>query len=348
MLGSLLSAFLHADFRGVNEHHREEETDVRDYFRYRFNQMKDASGTIPDGAQLRALKQRAAMAAQSESAPALAGNQSLRVAGIDNTSWTSIGPGNVGGRIRAVLPIDASTVFVGSVAGGIWKTTNCCSLSTTWSPINDFMANLAAGHHAVLWRVGQCHDRGPVRRHAGQRHAAVHDRRGANAWASAFGGDGGKSAADPTKANYYYGEYVYAQVHQSRNGGLASYIYNTPGCSITDAGSLFTAPFIAPFVLDPNDADTLYMGAANLWKSTNVKAASPCWAIAGPSGGGFVSAIAVAPGNPKIVWVGYETSQIEMTTDGGTTWTQVAGRLHPQASSTRIEEECPTALPRSC
>src|SRR5262249_14082333 len=67
----------------------------------------------------------------------------LAVAGINGASWTAVGPGNVGGRVRAVLPLSATTVFVGGIGGGIWKTTNCCSTSTTWSPVNDFLANLA-------------------------------------------------------------------------------------------------------------------------------------------------------------------------------------------------------------
>src|SRR5690606_19483167 len=65
------------------------------------------------------------------------------VAGISSSSWTAVGPGNVGGRVRAVLPIDANTVYVAGVAGGIWKTTNCCTTSTTWTALNDFLANLA-------------------------------------------------------------------------------------------------------------------------------------------------------------------------------------------------------------
>jgi hypothetical protein len=61
--------------------------------------------------------------------------------------WTSRGPSNVGGRTRAfrVSPNDASgnTGFAGSVGGGLWKCTNLKAATPTWSPVNDFINNLA-------------------------------------------------------------------------------------------------------------------------------------------------------------------------------------------------------------
>src|SRR6185503_17834056 len=47
-------------------------------------------------------------------------------AGITRSSWTSIGPGNIGGRVRAIAvhPTTASTLFVGGANGGIWRSTD--------------------------------------------------------------------------------------------------------------------------------------------------------------------------------------------------------------------------------
>ncbi|MHB1686873.1 MAG: FlgD immunoglobulin-like domain containing protein [Ignavibacteriaceae bacterium] len=57
-------------------------------------------------------------------------------------SWTQLGPGNIGGRVRAIVvsPSDPNTVYIGSVSGGIWKTTNG---GTSWFPLDDHMNNLA-------------------------------------------------------------------------------------------------------------------------------------------------------------------------------------------------------------
>src|SRR5262249_32191320 len=80
-------------------------------------------------------------------------------------------------------------------------------------------------------------------------------------WTVMFGGDGGYCAADPTDANYFYGEYVYLQIYRSTNAGVsAAYIFN----GIGDANT--AANFIAPFILDPNQPNTMLAGGVSLWR----------------------------------------------------------------------------------
>ena len=51
-------------------------------------------------------------------------------------AWHEMGPDNVGGRTRAILALDDnSTVFAGSVSGGLWKSTNAAN---TWSKVESF------------------------------------------------------------------------------------------------------------------------------------------------------------------------------------------------------------------
>lgn len=62
-------------------------------------------------------------------------------------TWTERGPNNIGGRCRAVL-VDQSdatgnTVLVGSVSGGLWRTTNFTSATPTWTQNSTVLANLA-------------------------------------------------------------------------------------------------------------------------------------------------------------------------------------------------------------
>ena len=70
-----------------------------------------------------------------------AGDGSPSTSGALGT-WQSIGPGNVGGRTRALLidPSNPDVMYAAAVAGGIWKTTNG---GTSWLPLNDFLANIA-------------------------------------------------------------------------------------------------------------------------------------------------------------------------------------------------------------
>lgn len=68
-------------------------------------------------------------------------------AAISGITWQERGPNNVGGRNRVIL-FDASdptnkTVFAGSVAGGLWKTTNIYANQVEWTPVNDFFSNMA-------------------------------------------------------------------------------------------------------------------------------------------------------------------------------------------------------------
>jgi uncharacterized repeat protein (TIGR01451 family) len=57
-------------------------------------------------------------------------------------TWQSLGPGNVGGRTRALIvdPVTPNTMYAAGVAGGVWKSTNA---GASWTPLDDFMANIA-------------------------------------------------------------------------------------------------------------------------------------------------------------------------------------------------------------
>ncbi len=56
--------------------------------------------------------------------------------------WQSIGPGNIGGRTRAIVfdPTNPNVVFAAGVAGGIFKSFDG---GATWNPTADLMLNLA-------------------------------------------------------------------------------------------------------------------------------------------------------------------------------------------------------------
>lgn len=69
------------------------------------------------------------------------------VAGIGNEAstipvWTEAGPGNIGGRTRALVihPTDPDIMYAGGVAGGVWYTDDG---GRNWRPIEDTLPNLA-------------------------------------------------------------------------------------------------------------------------------------------------------------------------------------------------------------
>ncbi len=80
----------------------------------------------------RKLPSRNEMKARGESGKtaALAGN------------WTELGPGNIGGRTRALVinPVNPDIMYAAGVAGGVWKTTDA---GGNWTPLTDMLSNLA-------------------------------------------------------------------------------------------------------------------------------------------------------------------------------------------------------------
>lgn len=63
-------------------------------------------------------------------------------------SWTPLGPGNIGGRTRALVVdrLNPTVMYAGGVAGGIWKSTNG---GTSWNPKGDLLPNLAVCSLAI-------------------------------------------------------------------------------------------------------------------------------------------------------------------------------------------------------
>ena len=79
--------------------------------------------------------------------------------GLDPNAFTLLGPnplagegfgnGNNAGRTNVVVsdPDDPTIAYLGSDGGGVWKTTNCCTASTSWTIKTDFpeIASMAIG-----------------------------------------------------------------------------------------------------------------------------------------------------------------------------------------------------------
>jgi photosystem II stability/assembly factor-like uncharacterized protein len=120
---------------------------------FRAAQARNDDGRIPPNALGRALKQLRGLRSKIANKPRIAGLPTERIvqpraliaartAGLAQTSWEWLGPGNIGGRTRSIVvhPGDPQKVWVGSVGGGIWHTADN---GAHWAPVDDFMANLA-------------------------------------------------------------------------------------------------------------------------------------------------------------------------------------------------------------
>jgi len=113
-----------------------------------FHQKRSPDGHTPVSPELylKAMRQAERMPRYSSAqrrfySPQKAGFDSS----IDATAlgaWTHLGPGNIGGRTRALLidPVDPDIMYAGGVAGGVWKTTNA---GASWTPLSDLLPNLS-------------------------------------------------------------------------------------------------------------------------------------------------------------------------------------------------------------
>ncbi|MEW6130617.1 MAG: C25 family cysteine peptidase [Acidobacteriota bacterium] len=144
-----LPRFSLAQLIGLSESEEAEPgpTNPDGFFKFRRLQLQDEKGYIPpDGLEKARRHVQLMLAAREErrktrekaGLPA----SDLYSSGIGPNAWEWLGPGNIGGRIRAIVihPTEPNKMWIGSVSGGIWHTTNSGS---GWQPVNDFMANLA-------------------------------------------------------------------------------------------------------------------------------------------------------------------------------------------------------------
>jgi outer membrane protein assembly factor BamB len=172
---------------------------------------------------------------------------------------------------------------------------------------------------------------------------------GSNNWNSLMGGDGGAVASDPHDPQTYYGEYVHLNLFRNTNGGsgpgnwwenyICGQFWNNairnwdwkPAPYTIDDAKNSTALFIAPFIMDPNNANSLLAGGLSLWrtndaKTPNTNVSGPSWEVIKNSIGSEISAIAVAAGNSDVIYVGHRNGRIYRSINGTSispTWTRV-------------------------
>ena len=178
-------------------------------------------------------------------------------------------------------------------------------------------------------------------------------------WENMYGGDGFWMFVDPADPDYIYAEYqggeigrVNRRTHETRNvkplpryrEGKLRYNWNTPiHVSATRKGTIYIG---AQFLFRSRDF-------GQTWDriSPDLTTNDPAKQQQEQSGGVTVDnssaethttiyAIAESPKNPNVVWVGTDDGNLQLTRDGGKTWTNVARGikgLPPQAWVSSID-----------
>jgi photosystem II stability/assembly factor-like uncharacterized protein len=243
---------------------------------------------------------------------------------LNDITSGALGPGVHSDQHAIVSPANfngstVKTVFVGN-DGGVFMTTDIYGASGFGGPWTELNNNLGitqfyagAGNTSNGEIIGGAQDNGIC-------HYVPN-----SGWSQyQYIGDGGFCAAD--SSGNFYSEYAFLDLYRNCLVGGAM----VPLCGIADSGTDSTANFIAPFVLNPNNPNMMVAGGASLWRTFNVQTCWPIcpnWTVIKPpvSSSSLISAIAIAPGNSDIIWVGYNDGEVYATTDGTDptpTWTQ--------------------------
>jgi photosystem II stability/assembly factor-like uncharacterized protein len=239
-------------------------------------------------------------------------------------SWSEVGYDNhVDHHALEFDPTDATRIFEGN-DGGIYVSTDSGSSWTKLydQPTNQFYAiEIDYQHPERLY--GGTQDNGTLRTPTG----ATDD------WERIFGGDGFYTIVDPTDPNTIYCEYQWGNAYKSTDfGNYWSWALN--GVNGGDRRN-----WSSPIVMDPSDAQTLYFGTYRLWRTTD--GASWWSAIStdltnGNQGSyGTITTIAVSSGDPDVIYVGTDDSNVWVTENGGGTWSNISGTL-PNRWVTRV------------
>jgi photosystem II stability/assembly factor-like uncharacterized protein len=164
------------------------------------------------------------------------------------------------------------------------------------------------------------------------------------------GGESGYVVSRPDKPDVFFaGSYGGLLTRKDISTGLSRNITAWPsnpmGHSSEDIRYRFQWTF--PIVISPHDPNVLYVGGSHLFRSTNegesFTVISPPLArndprTMGPSGGpitrdqtgvetyGTIFSIAESPRTPGLIWIGTDDGFVQLTRDGGRTWTNVTPR----------------------
>lgn len=242
--------------------------------------------------------------------------------------WTSADGGASWAEAGAAMHVDHHGLVFGSGPspviyagndGGVYRSTDG---GAVWTPLPDqphtqvYRLALDAQNPAALYIGAQ--DNGTSRTLTGRQ----------DDWTPVFGGDGFQTVIDPADSGRIWAQYQYGRIFFTPDDG-ATWLSATTGISFADRRN-----WNAPHVQDPGDPSRRYAGSNRLYRSTGDRtweAISPDL-TGGPSGStgqvdGSLTSISVSPSNPDVIWTGSNDGVVQVTVDGGVSWTDVSTAL---------------------
>ncbi len=145
-------------------------------------------------------------------------------------------------------------------------------------------------------------------------------------WETILGADGFHVLVDPSDPQTIYMEYQFGNLFKSTDGG------KTRAFAITEEMSEEQSNWSTPVAMDRNHSDTLYYGTYRLWRTED---ATQTWQPVSPnltrqlenSRVGTITAIAVAPSDPDVIYAGTDDGLVWVSQNYGQNWQNVSDSL---------------------
>ena len=157
-------------------------------------------------------------------------------------------------------------------------------------------------------------------------------------WITWVGADGNEAFVDYDDPNIIYGAVNGRSTYKSTDGGNSYSGLTAPGSGNS---------FIAPFMIDPIDHNTIYFGADNLYRSIN--AGSSFSSISSSVNSGTIDQMDVAPSDNNYIYIA-NNSRVWVTSNGQAatpTWTERSG-FSGNVNSVIVDPDDPQRVAIAC
>lgn len=147
-------------------------------------------------------------------------------------------------------------------------------------------------------------------------------------WSDVTGGDGMECLIDYTSTSVQYATYVNGKLYRTTNswGSRTTISDNIPGGA--------NGAWVAPYIIDPVNNQTLYIAYDKIWKTTN---RGTSWTQAGniSSVTDKFRSMAISQSDNDII-LAADLKNIYKTTDGGSSWANVTSNISTSTNITNV------------
>ncbi|HXB12680.1 MAG TPA: T9SS type A sorting domain-containing protein, partial [Bacteroidia bacterium] len=207
---------------------------------------------------------------------------------------------------RIIYLPDSSGVYAGT-DGGIFNK----NILGVWS---DISSGLAIGQ---IYKLGASSHTNNLVISGWQDNGTNENNGPGNSWQFVMGSDGSTCLIDWSNDNYQYGSFVGGWIEGSTDGGQS---FNTISNSISDY-----ANWVAPFVQDPVNSQTLYAGYVHVW-STSDRGANWTQLPGLPGNSNSIVDLRVATSNNQYIYA-TTGNDVYVTKNGGANWSNITSGL---------------------